>query len=120
MIIRDIFGILLRCVCLFLVFWGLWNLVAAAKYLIHAVVTLNLNAAALEGPYDYFAYGLPALLVGVAGLRYADALVDFTYRRHRLPPVVPLSAAPVSPPYLSPGASPSSAATPAPGESHDP
>ena len=81
---KDIFGIILRVFALWVVIWGAWQLTA--------VLALSFSPTSSQyGAIGYLAYGLPACLGGLLVLRFADDLVDFTYRR----PAEPRSTEPV-------------------------
>ena len=78
---RDVFGIILRCVGLWITVWGAWQLTAAVAQLpatlqaLFSATPLSLNSAI------YLVYGFPGFLGGLLVLRFADALVGFTYRQ---------------------------------------
>jgi hypothetical protein len=77
---RDIFGLVLRLAMLWIFIWGCWQLAASAIYLpttLQAVVTGEHLA---YGSLTYFAYGFPAVLGSILILRFAQAIIGFTYR----------------------------------------
>ena len=100
---RDIFGIILRCVALWITVWGAWQLTAAIARAIDSSTSRSIvsvmvgcrmtsapsaaNVRIVSGtPLDlnsaiYFVYGLPGFLGGLLVLRFADTFVGFTYRR---------------------------------------
>lgn len=77
---KDLFGLILRSVALWLTIWGAWNTIAGLKYF-PAAAAAALNHAD-NGPHalPYFIFGLPALLGGILALRYANAIIRYTYR----------------------------------------
>jgi hypothetical protein len=77
----DVFGIILRSVALWIAIWGAWQMTAAIARLPATVEALFSAAPVGINSVEYFIYGFPAFLAGILILRFADALVGFTYRR---------------------------------------
>ena len=69
---KDIFGLVLRCVALWVMLWGSWQLLGA--------VAVLANPNGFITPLGYFLYGAPAFFTGILILLFADALVGLTYR----------------------------------------
>jgi hypothetical protein len=115
---RDLFGVILRAACLYVIVWGMWNTVAGVRYSFSMILSLATSEAPRYNPFNYFAYGLPAIIVGVIGLRFAEGLIDFTYRRDSLPPLLPIPPSKLIPPILPIDPLPASVPSTAAGESH--
>jgi hypothetical protein len=75
---RNVFGLIVRTVGVFIILLGLWHLAAA-------IFETYLSSSRIVGyffPYDplmSFLLGVPSLLVGVALLRFARQIVRFSY-----------------------------------------
>jgi hypothetical protein len=78
---RDLFGVFLRLGAGWLLVWGCWQLVAAVVYIPATVKAVITQGQLSYGSIAYAAYGLPAVGASVLVLRFADAIVNFTYRR---------------------------------------
>jgi len=107
---RDLFGLILRATCLFLIVWGAWYIIAGMKYLLSAILTLDANESSLSKPFSYLAYGVPAFISGVIGIRIAERLVDFTYIRDAKPPPLSVSTTRSAPRSLPPDPAPAAVA----------
>lgn len=77
---KDIFGLVLRCVALWVMIWGAWQMTAALVYLPATVRSFLGEDHPQIGSAAYFAYGCPGFLGGLLVLRFANAIVWFTYR----------------------------------------
>ena len=77
---RDIFGLVLRCAALWVAVWGAWQMAAAIVYLPATVHSFLGGDHPQIGSIAYFAYGFPGFLGGLLVLRFANAIVWFTYR----------------------------------------
>jgi hypothetical protein len=77
---RDLFGLALRLLALFLCFWGLWYLVAGFVYLPAMIEGFTGEGPSSYASVHYAAYGLPAVIVALLMLRFANQIVYFTYR----------------------------------------
>lgn len=79
---KDIFGIILRCVALWITVWGAWQLLAAVT-LIPSTITALYTSNTTSGitSFGYFTYGFPAFVGGLLVLAFADTLVGLTYRK---------------------------------------
>jgi hypothetical protein len=78
---RDLFGLLLRLAALWVFVWGSWQLTASIAMLWRTIQAL-LHRTSLEyTSFNYFVYGVPAVIGSILVLRFADAIVAFTYRR---------------------------------------
>jgi len=85
---RDIFGIILRSVALYLVIWGSWNSIAGMRYFVATLAAL-LSGSANKCNFGFFIYGIPALLGGILILWFADAVVNWTYPSKKPPELPP-------------------------------
>ena len=70
---RDVFGLIVRIVALFLAVWGLF-------YTVGGVVGAAAGASDLNA-----IYGVVFLVIGLAMLRGASVIVSFTYGREPVP-----------------------------------
>jgi hypothetical protein len=79
---KDIFGIILRVFALWIIVWGAWQITAGLTR-IPATIASLFSETATSGINSvvYIFYGLPAFLLGILALRFADAIVAFTYRQ---------------------------------------
>jgi hypothetical protein len=78
---RDIFGLVLRLTALWIFVWGCWQLSAAVAMLWRTLQALIDGTILPYTSFNYAVYGLPAVAGSVLVLRFADGIVDFTYRR---------------------------------------
>ena len=78
---RDIFGLVLRLVALWVLVWGCWQLSAAVAMLWRTIQALMTGPALEYSSFTYFIYGVPAVIFSMLLLRFAEDIVDFTYRR---------------------------------------
>ncbi len=74
---RDLFGVVVRVAGLVLVMYALWNLWFAFFQLVGMAGPKDFNLA------WYFAFGVPALVVGLYFLRGAPHLLRFSYPDRR-------------------------------------
>jgi hypothetical protein len=77
---RDIFGLILRLLAVWIFIWGAWQLTAALAVFpasVQAVISGNHLA---YGSVTYAVYGLPAVFGSLLVLRFANAIIHFTYR----------------------------------------
>jgi len=98
---RDIFGLVIRSVALYLFIWGAWNTLAGFKFLPATIIaTLSNQTLPTYNSVDYWVYGMPAFFGGLFVLRFAETLVRSSYREPRpAAPVAQLAqVAPVPPP----------------------
>jgi hypothetical protein len=78
---RDIFGLVLRLVALWVLVWGCWQLAAAVAMLWRTLHALLTDTTLEYSSFTYLVYAVPAVIFSILLLRFADAIVDFTYRR---------------------------------------
>jgi len=78
---KDIFGVILRTVALYLIIWGAWQLLAVIAYIPRTIALIASNDESSRNSIVYFVYGFPAFLSGILAFLFADTLVGFTYRR---------------------------------------
>jgi hypothetical protein len=77
---RDIFGLILRLLAVWLFVWGCWNLIAALFYLPATIQAFISQSTFAYSSLRYGIYGAPATVFGILVLRFADPIVRFTYR----------------------------------------
>jgi uncharacterized membrane protein YphA (DoxX/SURF4 family) len=77
---RDIFGLILRLFLVWVFIWGCWQLAAALSYLPASVQSWLTGVHLPYTSFNYAVYGLPAVLVSAIALRFANAIIYFTYR----------------------------------------
>ena len=78
---KDIFGIVFRCVALWITVWGAWQLTAGIAWAPAILQTLFSTHATNVNSVIYLVYGLPAFVGGLVALYFADAFVGMTYRK---------------------------------------
>jgi hypothetical protein len=73
----DIFGVVVRTIGLWLIIWGLWQMLGGVDSFIE-----NLFSESSDNvpAYSYFFYGVPAFIFGAICLFLADWIVKITYR----------------------------------------
>ena len=84
---RDIFGISLRTAALYLCFYGAWYTLAGIKQIPATIFNELTGANDQHTSWGWFTYGIPALIVGLCILRFAEGLMRFTYRPETPPPL---------------------------------
>jgi|GEM_PF-3146402 len=84
---RDLFGIILRSLATSILVWGLWNTLAAIRYIYPTLLSLLNGTENDQSSVEYFIYGLPAVFGGIIVLRFAECFVNFTYREPIPPPL---------------------------------
>ena len=84
---RDVFGIILRTFALYLCLFGTWYILAGIKYLPATFLDALSGGSNQHTAFGWFIYGVPALLVGLLMLRFAEGFVSFTYRTKTPPPL---------------------------------
>jgi hypothetical protein len=77
---RDIFGLILRLLAVWIFIWGAWQLTAALAVFPASVQAIFSGSHIAYGTVAYTVYGLPAVLGSVIVLRFANAIIYFTYR----------------------------------------
>ncbi len=77
---RDIFGLILRCLALWILFWSAYWIVGAMVNFPATIESYFTHAPAEPSSIKYLAYGVPGLLIGILVLRFADDVIAFTYR----------------------------------------
>lgn len=78
---RDLFCLVLRIGALWILVWGCWQLSAAVVYVPATINSIVTNTPIAYGTITYATYGAPAVIGSVLILRFAEAIVNFTYRR---------------------------------------
>lgn len=87
----DVFGIVVRSFGLYLVIWGLWNILSLAIEVVSLLAALlNDDSLDLLTKLYYLLSGTGAILVGFFLLARADAVVRWAYRHDR-PATPPIS-----------------------------
>jgi hypothetical protein len=77
---KDVFGIILRGMALWIIVWGAWQITGAIAVLPATLASFLAPSDLRIGSLGYLSYGLPALIGGILVLRFANAIVWFTYR----------------------------------------
>jgi hypothetical protein len=84
---QDVFGIIVRTFGLYLVIWGLWNIVTLVVDTISMMAALfTEESLELLDKLYYLLAGAGAIFIGFFLLAKADAVVSWAYRHHRDPP----------------------------------
>ena len=92
---RDIFGIILRTVAVYLCIYGAWYTLAGISYIPATLIDAISGRGERHNAFGWFIYGVPAFICGVLILRFAEGLVRFTYRIEApQPPPSPSAPAP--------------------------
>jgi hypothetical protein len=77
---RDIFGLVLRLLLVWIFIWGCWQLTAALCYLPASVQSWLTDQHLPYSSLTYAVYGLPAVVISAIALRFANGIIAFTYR----------------------------------------
>lgn len=77
---RDVFGLILRLAMLWICIWGCWQLTASVVYLPTSLQAMMTGDHLAYSSFTYLGYGLPAVVGSILILRFAQAIVSFTYR----------------------------------------
>ncbi|HMO03164.1 MAG TPA: hypothetical protein PKC67_10020 [Kiritimatiellia bacterium] len=94
----DVFGIVVRTFGLYLIIWGLWNILSLAIEVVSLLAALiNDESLDLLTKLYYLLSGTGATLVGFFLLARADAVVRWAYRHDR-----PVVLKPPAPPPRDP------------------
>jgi hypothetical protein len=89
----DLYGLALRLTASFAVIWGAMYTLLGIENVPATFLTAMTGRSYGYNSLDYFITSVPALIFGLIALRFADALVRFTYRE-KTPPVLPVTAEP--------------------------
>ncbi len=77
----ELFGVVVRTTGFLVVLYGLWNVWAGFETIVEGILPLgDNNGTDLPSTFYYFAFGIPALVVGAFCFFLADWMVKLAYR----------------------------------------
>ena len=77
----ELFGVVVRMIGFLVILYGLWNVWAGFENIFENILPTNESGDAnLPSSLSYFAFGVPALVLGTVCFFLADWIVKLAYR----------------------------------------
>jgi hypothetical protein len=77
----ELFGVVVRATGFLVILYGLWNMWAGLENILESILPVNENGGGdLPSTLYYFAFGVPALVLGAVCFFLADWIVKLAYR----------------------------------------
>jgi hypothetical protein len=78
----ELFGVLIRTTGFLVILYSLWNVWAGMDNVVESFLPANQGSDASDLPstFSYFAFGVPAFILGAILFFFADFIVKLAYR----------------------------------------
>ena len=78
----ELFGVVVRATGFLVILYSVWNVWAGVENVVENLLPVNQGSDAgdLPSSFSYFAFGVPAFVLGVIFFFFADWIVKLAYR----------------------------------------
>lgn len=78
----ELFGVVVRVTGFLVILYSLWNLLAGVDNMVENLLPANQggDTSDLPSTFSYFAFGVPAFVLGAVFFFFADWIVKLAYR----------------------------------------